>query len=251
MEQMNQKSKFAPIKNLTPNLGKHSLTLIGVAIVLLLYFWSAVVSIPPGEVGVVFRKIGDDAAVKDRCIVEKDEKGMQREVLVPGEYYLNPLAVEVDIIEAVVIPKGQVGIVTKRVGEMPVEGTILVEADDNFQGIQRQPLQPGIHYINPFEKDVKIIPAIVVADGHVGVQIAKTGKPKPYDQLLAKPGQRGILELTLSPGLYYINPYEYEVVVFDTRQQRYEMTFQEGKGDTELSDSIKFSNNNSFFLDSH
>ena len=365
------------IKKVIPDLGKSIFILFGVAIALIIYFSAAVVSIPPGEIGVVFIKIGDDPAVKDRFIVEKGEKGIQREVLmpgwrffwrgdklwkidieelpmvnipkqtvglvealdgvllpegqilatddytdekgvfhmgqkgpretvltpglhpinpkymivkehpaiiirkgqlgvvtkrvgdipppgtilvskddnykgvqrevlVPGEYYLNPLAVEVDIIDAVVIPKGQVGIVTKRVGKMPPEGTILVEADDKFQGIQRQPLQPGIHYINPFEKDVKIIPAVVVPDGNVGVQIAKTGDPKPFDQLLAKPGQRGIQEGTLSPGLYYINPYEYEVVVFDTRQQRYEMTFLEGKGDTEISDSIRFLSDDGF-----
>ncbi len=377
MEQMQQKDTLIRIKNVIPDLGKSIFTLFGIAIALIIYFSGAIVSISPGEVGVVFTKIGDDPAVKDRFIVEKGEKGIQREVLmpgwnfywradklwkidieelpmvnipkqrvgivealdgdplpkdqilakddytdeknvfhmgqkgpretvitpglhpinpkylkvkehpaliikkgqlglvtkrvgvipppgtilvskddnykgvqrevlVPGEYYLNPLAVEVDIIDAVVIPKGQVGIVTKRVGKMPPEGTILVEADDKFQGIQRQPLQPGIHYVNPFEKDVKIIPAVVVPDGKVGVQIAKTGKPKPYDQLLAKPGQRGILEETLSPGLYYINPYEYEVVVFDTRQQRYEMTFLEGKGDTEISDSIRFLSDDGF-----
>ncbi len=377
MEQMQQKDTLIRIKNVIPDLGKSIFTLFGIAIALIIYFSGAIVSISPGEVGVVFTKIGDDPAVKDRFIVEKGEKGIQREVLmpgwnfywradklwkidieelpmvnipkqrvgivealdgdplpkdqilakddytdeknvfhmgqkgpretvltpglhpinpnylkvkehpaiiikkgqlglvtkrvgdipppgtilvskddnykgvqrevlVPGEYYLNPLAVEVDIIDAVVIPKGQVGIVTKRVGKMPPEGTILVEADDKFQGIQRQPLQPGIHYINPFEKDVKIIPAVVVLDGNVGVQIAKTGTPKPFDQLLAKPGQRGILEETLSPGLYYINPYEYEVVVFDTRQQRYEMTFLEGKGDTEISDSIRFLSDDGF-----
>jgi len=377
VEQMNQKDTLIRIKKVIPDLGKSIFILFGVAIALIIYFSAAVVSIPPGEIGVVFIKIGDDPAVKDRFIVEKGEKGIQREVLmpgwrffwrgdklwkidieelpmvnipkqtvglvealdgvllpegqilatddytdekgvfhmgqkgpretvltpglhpinpkymivkehpaiiirkgqlgvvtkrvgdipppgtilvskdanykgvqrevlVPGEYYLNPLAVEVDIIDAVVIPKGQVGIVTKRVGKMPPEGTILVEADDKFQGIQRQPLQPGIHYINPFEKDVKIIPAVVVPDGNVGVQIAKTGDPKPFDQLLAKPGQRGIQEGTLSPGLYYINPYEYEVVVFDTRQQRYEMTFLEGKGDTEISDSIRFLSDDGF-----
>ncbi len=377
MEQMQQKDTLIRIKNVIPDLGKSIFTLFGIAIALIIYFSGAIVSISPGEVGVVFTKIGDDPAVKDRFIVEKGEKGIQREVLmpgwnfywradklwkidieelpmmnipkqrvgivealdgdllpkgqilakddytdeknvfhmgqkgpretvitpglhpinpkylkvkehpaviikkgqlgiitkrvgvipppgtilvskddnykgvqrevlVPGEYYLNPLAVAVDIINAVVIPKGQVGIVTKRVGKMPPEGTILVEADDKFQGIQRQPLQPGIHYVNPFEKDVKIIPAVVVPDGKVGVQIAKTGKSKPYDQLLAKPGQRGILEETLSPGLYYINPYEYEVVIFDTRQQRYEMTFLEGKGDTEISDSIRFLSDDGF-----
>ena len=93
-----------------------------------------------------------------------------------------------DIIDAVFIPKGQVGIVTKRVGKMPPKGIILVEAADEFQGIQREPLQPGIHYINPFQKEVKITPAIIVPDGMVGVQIAKTGDPKPVSQLLAKRG---------------------------------------------------------------
>jgi regulator of protease activity HflC (stomatin/prohibitin superfamily) len=205
------------------------------------------VIIQKGQLGVVTKRVGEippDGTV----LVSKDDnfKGVQKEVLVPGEYYLNPLAVAIDIIDAVVIPKGQVGIVTKRVGRMPPEGTILVEAEGDYQGIQRVPLQPGIHYINPFDRDVKIIPAVVVPDGHVGVQIAKTGEPKPVDQLLAKPGQRGILEATLSPGLYYINPYEYEVVIFDTRQQRYEMTVQEGIGDTLRSDSIQFLSDDGF-----
>jgi len=206
--------------------------------------------IKKGKLGIVTKRVGDNPP-PGTILVSKDDnyKGVQREVLVPGEYYLNPLAVEVDIIDAIFIPKGRVGIVTKRVGKMPPRGTILVEADDAFQGIQREPLQPGIHYINPFQKDVKIIPAVVVADGHVGVQIAKTGDPKPADQLLAKPGQRGILEQTLSPGLYYINPFEYEVVVFNTRQQRYEMTFQERLGDTEISDSIKFLSDDGFEIE--
>jgi len=205
------------------------------------------VIIKKGRLGIVTKRVGDSPP-PGLILVSKDDnyKGIQREVLVPGEYYLNPLAVEVDIIDAIIIPKGDVGLVTKRVGQMPPEGTILVEADDAFQGIQREPLQPGIHYINPFQKDVKIIPAVVVPDGRVGVQVAKTGDPKPVTQLLAKPGQRGIREETLSPGLYYINPFQYEVVVFDTRQQRYEMTFQEGLGDTQISDSIKFLSDDGF-----
>jgi regulator of protease activity HflC (stomatin/prohibitin superfamily) len=206
--------------------------------------------IKKGKLGIVTKRVGDTPP-PGTILVSKDDnyKGVQREVLVPGESYLNPLAVEVDIIDAIIIPKGQVGIVTKRVKEMPPQGTILVEADDEFQGIQREPLQPGIHYINPFEKDVKVIPAVVVLDGHVGVQIAKTGDPKPVTQLLAKPGQRGILEEILSPGLFYINPFEYEVVVFNTRQQRYEMTFQTGVGDTDISDSIKFLSDDGFEIE--
>ncbi|MBL7177273.1 MAG: hypothetical protein ISS66_15725 [Desulfobacteraceae bacterium] len=210
---------------------------------------SAVI-IKKGRLGIVTKRVGDTPP-PGTILVSKDDnyKGVQREVLVPGEYYLNPLAVEVDIIDAVLIPKGKVGIVTKRVGKMPPQGTILVEAADEFQGIQREPLQPGIYYLNPFQKDVKIIPAVVVPDGNVGVQIAKTGNPKPVDQLLAKQGQRGILEDILSPGLYYINPFEYEAVIFDTRQQRYEMTFETDVGDTRISDSIKFLSDDGFEIE--
>jgi regulator of protease activity HflC (stomatin/prohibitin superfamily) len=203
-----------------------------------------------GQLGIVTKRVGD-IPPPGTILVSKDDnyKGVQQEVLVPGEYYLNPLAVDVDIIKALFIPKGQVGIVTKRVGKMPPKGTILVEADDEFQGIQREPLQPGIHYINPFKKDVKVIPAVDVPDGHVGVQIAKTGDSKPVDQLLANPGQRGILKEYLSPGLYYINPYEYDVVIFDTRQQKYEMTFgDEAKIGKKLA-SIKFLSDDGFEIE--
>jgi regulator of protease activity HflC (stomatin/prohibitin superfamily) len=206
--------------------------------------------IKKGQLGIMTKMVGDIPPPGTILVSKNDNfKGIQREVLVPGEYYLNPLAVTVDVIDAVVIPKGQVGIVTKRVGKMPPISTILVEADDVFQGIQREPLHPGIYYINPYEIDVKIIPAVDVPDGHVGVQIAKTGDPKPTSQLLAKPGQRGILEKTLSPGLYYINPFEFDVVIFDTRQQRYEMTFQESQGDTKLSDSIRFISDDGFEIE--
>ncbi|MDM8540779.1 SPFH domain-containing protein [Desulfococcaceae bacterium HSG9] len=207
------------------------------------------IQIPEGNIGIMTRKIGDEPPI-GTVLVNKDSqyRGIVREILNPGTYYFNPKAVKVQIVKAVVITKGQVGIVTKKVGKMPPGGTILVEANDEYQGIQREVLQPGMHYINPYQQDVKIENAVQVPDGHVGVQIAKTGDGKPVDQLLAKPGQRGILEETLSPGLYYINPYETEVVVVDIRQQRYEMTYIEGMGDTQQSDAIVFYSDDGFII---
>jgi regulator of protease activity HflC (stomatin/prohibitin superfamily) len=78
------------------------------------------------------------------------------------------------------------------------------------------------------------------------VQIAKTGIAKPVDQLLAKQGERGIQEDTLPPGLYYLNPYAVEVVNIDIRQQRYEMTYLEGQGDTQQNDAIIFYSDDGF-----
>ena len=205
------------------------------------------VVIPEGKIGVVIRKTGD-VPPPGMVLVPQASKyrGIQRETLPPGTYYINPLSLKVEQVPATLIVKGQVGVVTKKVGDMPPAGTILVSADDAYQGIQREVLQPGMYYINPYEKEVRIVDAVVVPDGFVGVQVAKTGETKPTEQLLAKKGQRGIWDEVLPPGLYYVNPYEFEIIPFDTREQRYEMTKDREQGDTVGDDSIHFLSDDGF-----
>ncbi|MEE4358908.1 MAG: SPFH domain-containing protein [Desulfococcaceae bacterium] len=207
------------------------------------------VVIPEGKIGVVIRKTGDQPP-DNMVLVPRDSsyRGIQQEIIPPGTNYFNPLALKVEQVPATVIEKGQVGIVTKKVGKVPPPGTILVSRDDEFQGIQREVMQPGMYYINPYDREVKVVPAVIVPDGFVGVQIAKTGKSKTAGQLLAKPGERGILEETLPPGMYYINPYEYEIIAFDTREQRYEMTQEKDEGDTSGDDAIHFLSDDGFMI---
>lgn len=208
--------------------------------------------IETGSVGVLTRLVGDDPPA-GTILVDKNTsfRGIQREILQPGTYYFNPKKVKVVSVEAVLIEKGFVGVVTKKVGKEPPYNTILVDRDSDFRGIQREVLQPGMYYqySNPHEFKVKVVKAVEVPDGHVGVQIARTGSAKPADQLLAEPGQRGVLAEILSPGVYYLNPFEFEVAVFDTRQQRYEMTGAAGEGDTKISDGIKFLSDDGFEIE--
>ena len=207
------------------------------------------VFVPEGKIGVNIRRTGEAPPYGTVLVGEKTNyRGIQREIIPPGTYYVNPLAVKIEQFDATVIKKGQVGIVTKKVGRMPPPGTILVGAEDDYQGIQREVLQPGMYYINPYEKEVRIVDAVVIQDGFVGVQVAKTGDHKPKDQLLAQVGQRGILQETLPPGMYYINPFEFAVIPFDTREQRYEMTYQANQGDTTGDDAIHFLSDDGFMI---
>jgi regulator of protease activity HflC (stomatin/prohibitin superfamily) len=207
------------------------------------------VVIPEGQIGVLIRRTGD-IPPDDMVLVPRESnfRGIQREIIPPGTYYFNPLAVKVEQVPATVIQKGQVGIVTKKVGKISPPGTILVERDSDFQGIQREVLQPGMYYINPYEREVKIVDAVVIQHGYVGVQVAKTGISKTAGQILAKPGERGILAETLPAGMYYINPYEYDIIVFDTREQRYEMTRDPEQGDTKGEDAIHFLSDDGFLI---
>ena len=57
-----------------------------------------------------------------------------------------------------------------------------------------------------------------VPPGHMAVLTAKTGSPLPPGQILAGPGQQGILEQVLGEGRYFRNPlfYEWEILPVTT-----------------------------------
>lgn len=214
-----------------------------------IYEWKIVdaLNIPSGKVGVLSRKIGDPAPAGEVLVpMNSNYRGIVREVLEPGTRYLHPEIYSWEIVDAVTIPAGKVGVLTRKVGILPPSGTILVERDSDYQGIIQQVREPGLYYINPHEFEVEIVDAIDIPDGFVGVMVAKTGKPAPEDQLLVEEGFRGIRKDYLKPGLYYINPYEYDIVAVDTRQQKYEMTAIPEQGDTAFSDAITFRSNDGF-----
>ncbi len=101
-------------------------------------------------------------------VVREGFQGIQRNVLTPGTYRINPLAFEVKTVDAIVVPIGCVGVVTSQLGDDP--GTDIVSETS----------------IGP---DGELI----------------EGPPKVV-QKLAVEGQRGVLKDVLPPGLYYINP---------------------------------------------
>lgn len=214
-----------------------------------IYSWEVVdaLNIPAGKVGVLTRKIGDPAPYGQRLVSrESNYRGIIQEVLEPGLRYLHPKIYSWEIFDAVSIPAGKVGVRTRKIGETPPSGTILVERASAYQGIIREVLDPGLYYLNPYEFAVEIHDVISIPDGFVGVKIARTGKPSSVDQLLVEEGFQGVRKDFLKPGLFYINPYEFDIVAVDTRKQKYEMTSVANQGDTAFSDEITFLSNDGF-----
>jgi regulator of protease activity HflC (stomatin/prohibitin superfamily) len=108
---------------------------------------STVVEIKPNEVGIVKSMTGDQLRAGE-FLAEEGQKGIQRRVLTPGKYRLNPFAYEVHKIPATQIRPGFVGCVTRLTGAPSPEGQL---ADVGQRGIQKDVLQPGIYYRNPNE----------------------------------------------------------------------------------------------------
>jgi len=102
------------------------------------------VVIGAGELGVVINKFGKELP-SGEFLAGKDERGIQRDVLLPGTYKLNPYAFEVKTVKMVEIEPGHVGVIAARSGK-PAKGQL---AEEGERGVQKRVLEPGLYAINP------------------------------------------------------------------------------------------------------
>lgn len=113
-----------------------------------------VISIPLGKVGIVTSKIGKELPDGKIIAESREEKGVWRDVLGPGTYRLNPQGYSVDIVDAINIPIGYVGVVTSQTGQATKPGQFAAHGE---KGVLKDILQPGLYYINPRAYQVNVI----------------------------------------------------------------------------------------------
>jgi regulator of protease activity HflC (stomatin/prohibitin superfamily) len=125
-------------------------------------FWDTevlpIVDVPPGKVGVLTRLYGKnpDLGKGEALLVplNSDLKGIVAEVLPTGLHEkINPWAYQVELVDAVSIEAGFVGVVCNMVGPEPKRNnSYLVEPGE--RGVQREVLKPGTYYLNPYAVQV-------------------------------------------------------------------------------------------------
>ncbi|GFO57164.1 hypothetical protein GMSM_41710 [Geomonas sp. Red276] len=173
------------------------------------------------------------------------QKGPQTEILPPGVYRIHPNLFRVTKAAAVVINKGEVGVVTAQDGAPIPMGRLLAQSvpgHSNYEngeaflknGGQKGPqidvLLPGTYRINLNLFSIQIAPAVVVEANKIGLVTALDGLPLPEREYVAAPisghndyqdgsafltknGQRGPQLDVLRPGTYYINPLMFAVEI--------------------------------------
>lgn len=114
-----------------------------------------VTDIPAGMVGIRTRLHGEELG-PGRIIAGENTKGIVKDVLRPGKYRINPFAYHVELLPAISIKAGCVGVVTSLVGDDPLndelpeekKNTFLVE--EGMKGTLSAVLDPGAYYLNPY-----------------------------------------------------------------------------------------------------
>ena len=184
-----------------------------VSVVFVGFLWTCCrVYVPAGEMAIVTAKTGRPLP-PGRILAEPGEKGVQRVPLAEGRHFLNPINNDWRIVRATTIPAGSVGIVTSKTGKELAAGEILAP-DEDSKGVWRRVLGPGTYRLNPEGYDIAVMSAINIPIGYAGVVTSLTGKPAPKGQF-AGPGEKGVREKILQPGLYYVNPRAYQVDVVE------------------------------------
>ena len=184
-----------------------------VAVVFFGFLWFCCrVYVPEGQMAIVTAKTGRPLP-PGRILAEPGEKGVQRVPLAEGRHFLNPVNNDWRIVPTMTIPAGSVGVVTSKTGKELAAGEILAP-DDDSKGVWRRVLGPGTYRLNPEGYDINVSRAINIPIGYVGVVTSLTGTPAPRGKF-AGPGEKGVFEKILQPGLYYVNPRAYQVDVVE------------------------------------
>jgi hypothetical protein len=196
------------------------------AIVFLTLTWNFFFKyVGPKEVLVLVSNNGD-ALPEGEVLADPGQKGVQRAVLGTGWHFVTPILYTAQLKPLVEIPPGHAGVVTALGGKNLPPGQILADSDDE-RGIRRRVLLPGAYRINPYGYTVDQVPAVEIKPGFVGVQRRLLGADNS-GSFANNPGEKGILRDVLQPGLYYINPKEYEVIPAEVGI--YQTSYRQEKG---------------------
>jgi len=213
---------------------------------------AAFLTVPQGKVGaveacdgrpllsgrMVAREVACDSFQDARSFLTGGgERGPQMTVIPPGTYRINSLLFKVNIVDAVTVPPGKIGVVEARDGKPLSNGRIIARQVDCDcfqngqafidQGGERGPqmavMSAGTYRINPFLFSVSLADVVDVPDDKVGVVMTREGAPLAAGEIAGPTvgghdmfqnpqafvdagGSKGLQEQVLLAGRYFINP---------------------------------------------
>lgn len=210
------------------------------------------IDVPAGKMVVVIQKTGQVfvGETGDQVLVPRGYRGIWENTLGPGRHYLYPYAglifYSFEEHEIKQIPVGKIGIVTSRGGAPLPPDRILADKEMGEKGTWRQVLGPGWHLLNPRGYDIDIIDETIIEPGYVGVLTAQEGVLPDTDRL-SREGERGVREVTLPPGRYYINPREFHADIMEIGYRQI-MTgpLTAGEADVHVDEELEFNSLDGF-----
>lgn len=124
--------------------------------------------IPDGKLGVKVRLHGDDLPYGEFLARQENQKGIVPGVLQPGRHIINTYLEAVELHDPKTVPAGFKGVLVNLAGPIPSKAEHYWQDADNahsqrllvkhgFRGVEKETLDPGTYYVNPYETDIKLV----------------------------------------------------------------------------------------------
>ena len=207
-----------------------------------LFYWSMCrFNVPTGHIAVLTHKTGKEIPNDAELAPDSSYKGLQKEVLAEGRHFRNPWNWDWEVVPQIEIPQGKIGVRVRMYGDDP-PGNEVIAWKDNEKGIVPEVLRPGRYPINAivagqsetrnnYAEIIELHDPITVPAGYKGVVTNLSG-PLANDpnKTLTEKGRRGVEEMPLDAGTYYVNPYVTRINLVDCRSQRFNLAADDDMG---------------------
>ena len=112
------------------------------------------------------------------------------------------------------VAPNEIAVLIHKTGKNLPDGQILA-LDTRQKGIQLDVLPEGRYFYNPYSWAWRKAPILDIPAGKLGVMTRLHGDDLPTGRILATEHSKGIVRDVLRPGKYRINPYAFNVQLFD------------------------------------
>jgi regulator of protease activity HflC (stomatin/prohibitin superfamily) len=153
------------------------------------------------------------------------QRGPQKDILLPGTYYINPLLFKVIPETAKEIKPGEVAVVVSNVGKDPSEEVRRQMAAKVRQRMEREEQQQVEESAARLDlMDEKRTAEQIKADLLTGDPADRRLDEGAHEAYVVPEGYRGIQETVVGPGRYYVNTLAITPIVIPTTNQTVEWT---------------------------
>jgi uncharacterized membrane protein YqiK len=153
------------------------------------------------------------------------QRGPQKDILLPGTYYINPLLFKVILETAKEIKPGEVAVVVSNVGKDPSEEVrreMAAKVRQRMEREQKEQVEQSATRLDVMD-DARTVEQIK-ADLMTGDPADRRLDEGAHEAYVVPEGYRGIREAVVGPGRYYVNTLAISPIVIPTTNQTVEWT---------------------------
>ncbi len=158
------------------------------------------------------------------------QRGPQKDILLPGTYYINPLMFKVIPESAKEVKPGEVAVIVSNVGKDPSEEirkAMAAKVRERLEREEQEQITRAAEQLDKVDGDsvsIEEIKAELQADGDPADKRLDGGAHEAY---VVPEGFRGIQEAVVGPGRYYINTLAVTPIIIPTTNMTVEWTAED------------------------